>query len=103
MSEVPCLLARFDPTSGVEDEVIAAHTRPWLFAPLLAQAVCVYGYSLGPFLLATIVCAIPLQYISVVALAVAGVLSMVFLLRTFTPLVMEKNTALSAPIIAALG
>ncbi|CAN0383792.1 unnamed protein product, partial [Laminaria digitata] len=47
-----------------------------------------YGYSLGVFLPTVLICVLPIPYISLVALGVAGALSVVFLLRALTPVLL---------------
>ncbi|CAM9601253.1 unnamed protein product [Pylaiella littoralis] len=69
----------------------------------LVQLGCTYGYSLGPYLPAVLACALPLPYMAMVALAAAGVLSVVFLLRALTPILLERNAAVASPVMAGLG
>lgn len=70
---------------------------------LLVQTVCTYGYALGPFVPAVLLCALPVPYMSVVALGAAAITSIIFLLRTLTPTLLEKNMGLAAPVMAGLG
>ena len=67
------------------------------------QLVCMYGYSLGVFLPAVLVCVLPIPYISLVALGTAGALSVVFLLRALTPVLLARNAAMAVPVMAGLG
>eukprot|EP00904_Undaria_pinnatifida_P012923 jgi/Undpi1/8761/HiC_scaffold_25.g11223.m1 len=69
----------------------------------LVQLVCMYGYSLGVFLPAVLICVLPIPYISLVVLAAAGSLSVVFLLRALTPVLLARNAAMAAPVMAGLG
>lgn len=69
----------------------------------LVQLGCMYGYSLGPYLPAVLACAVPLPYINLVALGAAVTLSVVFLLRALTPVLLERNVALASPVMAGVG
>ena len=62
-----------------------------------------YGYSLGPYLPAVLLCAVPLPYLTLVALGVAGTLSVVFLLRALTPILLERNVAVASPVMAGVA
>ncbi|CBJ32425.1 conserved unknown protein [Ectocarpus siliculosus] len=69
----------------------------------LVKLGCMYGYSLGPYLPAILVCALPVPYMTLVALSAAGTLSVVFLLRALTPVLLERNVAMASPVMAGLG
>lgn len=62
-----------------------------------------YGYSLGPFLVAVVVCALPVPYLSFIALIGAGVMSVVFLLRALGPSVLESNSRAAVPIMGGIA
>ncbi|CAN0400144.1 unnamed protein product, partial [Hapterophycus canaliculatus] len=67
------------------------------------QLGCMYGYSLGPYLPAVLLCGIPLPFMSLISLSAAGILSVVFLLRALTPVLLERNVAVATPVMAGLG
>ncbi|CAM9894995.1 unnamed protein product [Scytosiphon promiscuus] len=62
-----------------------------------------YGYSLGPYLPAVLLCAIPIPYLPLISLSAAGTLSVLFLLRALTPVLLERNVAVATPVMAGLG
>ena len=65
--------------------------------------ICMYGYSLGPFLPAVLVCALPVPYLPFVLLVAAGVMSAIFLLRALGPSVLEKDSRAALPIMIGVG
>lgn len=58
---------------------------------------------MGPFLPAVLACAVPLPYLTLVALGAAGTLSVVFLLRALTPVLLERNVAVASPVMAGVA
>ncbi|CAM9096027.1 unnamed protein product [Ascophyllum nodosum] len=69
----------------------------------LIKMICMYGYSLGPFLPAVLVCALPVPYLPFVLLVAAGVMSAIFLLRALGPSVLEKDSRAALPIMIGVG
>jgi hypothetical protein len=59
----------------------------------LLSLICLYGYSLGVFIAASLVCLMPSQMAIWIALLVAAGVSAVFLMRNLAPLVMQVSPA----------
>ncbi|CAM9512798.1 unnamed protein product, partial [Phaeothamnion confervicola] len=57
----------------------------------LVHHLCVYGYALGPFLIAVLFCMVPNDVVVWGSLVAATAFSIVFLMRTLAPVVLEQN------------